>query len=190
MNGSGSTAPVASGPRRRCAHAFALTSALFICALLAAACSTPREYPRTEAGVQQLLQDFADDYIEDTDSVGIVVGAILPDDTELTAVSGRSDVLDPTKELTPDTIFPIGSLTKNMVFEMVTELERTGQVDLDTPLKDCPGLDLPRRSRHGRGRNRKRSSWSSSCRRGCLDSARGRSSAYTATPKRRRFLPP
>ena len=141
MNFSGSTAPADSGARQL-AHALVLTAAL-LCALFASACSTPREYPRTEAGVRQLLQDFADDYIDDTDSVGIVVGVILPEDTELVAVSGRSDVLDPAKELTSDTIFPIGSLTKNMVFEMVTELERTGQADLDTPLKDCSGLDLP-----------------------------------------------
>ena len=144
MNGSGLLTSEKSGSRfrRRAAHALALTAAL-LCALFAGACSTPREYPRTEAGVQQLLQDFADDYIRDTRSVGIVAGVILPDDTALTAVSGRSDVLDPEKTLMPGTIFPIGSLTKNMVFEMVTELERTGQVDLDTPLKDCPGLDLP-----------------------------------------------
>ena len=130
------------GLRLRIAPAFILAASV-LCGLFAAACSTPVEYPRTESGVRQLLQDFADDYIRDTDSVGIVAGVILPDDTALTAVSGQSDVLDPDKPLTPDTIFPIGSLTKNMVFEMVTELERTGQVDLDTPLKDCPGLDLP-----------------------------------------------
>ena len=114
-----------------------------LCILILTACATKKDYPRSEAGIQQLLQDFADDYIEDTNSVGIVAGVILPDDSELMAVSGRSDVLDPEKELSPDTIFPIGSLTKNLVLEMVRELERSGQVDLDTPLKDCPGLDLP-----------------------------------------------
>ena len=140
MNWSGSTAPTDSG--RVFAHAFALVAAA-VFVLFAAACSTPREYPRTEAGVRLLLQDFADEYVRDTRSVGIVAGVILPDDTSILAVSGRSDVLDPEKELSADTIFPIGSLTKNMVFEMAGELERTGQVDLDTQLKDCPGLDLP-----------------------------------------------
>ena len=130
MNFSGSTAAADFG--RRLAHVSAMAAAL-LCALFAAACSTPREYPRTEAGIRQLLQDFADDYIRDTRSVGIVASVILPDGAELTAVSGRSDMLDPEKELTPGTIFPIGSLTKNMVFEMVDELERTGQLDLDTP---------------------------------------------------------
>lgn len=142
MNFSLPAAPAVFRPLRRVLHALAL-AALILCALSSAACSTPREYPRTEAGVRQLLQDFADDYVRDTRSVGIVAGVILPDDSELIAVSGQSDVLDPEKELTPDTIFPIGSLTKNMVFEMVDELERTGQADLDTPLKNCPGLDLP-----------------------------------------------
>jgi len=112
--------------------------------LLLTACSTALpDYPRTADGVRQLLQDFADDYIRDTRSVGVVAGVILPDGTAFTAVSGRSDVLDPEKKLDDDTIFPIGSLTKNMVFAMVTELERQGRVDLDTPLKDCPGLGLP-----------------------------------------------
>ena len=141
LSGFSSTASACPGPRLRIAHLSILPAIL--CTVLFAACSSPREYPRTEAGVRQLLQDFADDYIRDTRSVGIVAGVILPDDTELTSVSGRSDVLEPEKQLAPDTIFPIGSLTKNMVFEMVDELERTGQVDLDTPLKDCPGLDLP-----------------------------------------------
>ena len=140
MNVSGSTDSIP--PRRRLARAIAPAAVAF-CALFAAACSTPREYPCTEDGVRQLLQDFADEYIEDTDSVGIIAGVILPDDSSLIAVSGQSDVLDPEKELSPDTIFPIGSLTKNMVFEMAGELERTGEVDFDTPLKDCPGLDLP-----------------------------------------------
>ena len=112
--------------------------------LLLTACSTALpDYPRTDDGVRQLLQDFADDYIRDTRSVGVVAGVILPDGTAFTAVSGRSDVLDPEKKLDDDTIFPIGSLTKNMVFAMVTELERQGRIDLDTPLKDCPGLELP-----------------------------------------------
>ena len=132
--------PAPHVPRGRRAGLFPFLTTV-LCVLLAA-CSTPREYPRTEAGARQLLQDFADDYIDDTRSVGIVAGAILPDETELFAVSGRSDVLDPEKKLTPDSIFPIGSLTKNMVFAMVRELEREG-LDLDTPLKDCPGLDLP-----------------------------------------------
>ena len=112
--------------------------------LLLTACSTALpDYPRTADGVRQLLQDFADDYIRDTRSVGVVAGVILPDGTAFTAVSGKSDVLDPEKVLDDDTIFPIGSLTKNMVFAMVTELERQGRIDLDTPLKDCPGLELP-----------------------------------------------
>lgn len=112
--------------------------------LLLTACSTtPPDYPRTDDGVRLLLQDFADDYIRDTRSVGVVAGVILPDGAAFTAVSGKSDVLDPEKVLDEDTIFPIGSLTKNMVFAMVTELERQGRIDLDTPLKDCPGLELP-----------------------------------------------
>lgn len=134
-------------PRPHAPSGFAAGRFLFLlpaafCLLIVTSCASEKEYPRSEAGIRQLLQDFADDYIEDTDSVGIVAGVILPDDSELVAVSGRSDVLDPEKELAPDTIFPIGSLTKNLVLEMVRELERTGQVDLDTPLKDCPGLDL------------------------------------------------
>ena len=111
--------------------------------LLTACSSTLPDYPRTDDGVRQLLQDFADDYIRDTRSVGVVAGVILPDGTAFTAVSGKSDVLDPEKKLDDDTIFPIGSLTKNMVFAMVTELERQDRIDLDTPLKDCPGLELP-----------------------------------------------
>ena len=121
--------------------------AAFLLALLAfvlAACSTtPPDYPRTADGVRQLLQDFADDYIRDTRSVGVVAGVVLPDDTAYMAFSGRSDVLDPEKVLDENTIFPIGSLTKNMVFAMVTELERQGRIDLDTPLKVCPELGLP-----------------------------------------------
>ena len=116
---------------------------LLLAVLLTSCASAPPEYPGTAEGVRQLLQDFADDYIRDTRSVGIVAGVILPDDTAFTAVSGKSDVLDPEKPLNEDSIFPIGSLTKNMVFAMVTELERRGRVDLDTPLKDCPGLELP-----------------------------------------------
>jgi len=136
------TDPVPGVPRGRRTGSFPLALAAAILCALFTACSTPREYPRTPAGAQQLLQDFADDYIEDTDSVGIVAGVILPDETELFAVSGQADVLDPEKQLTPDTIFPIGSLTKNMVFAMVQELEREG-LDLDIPLKDLDGLDLP-----------------------------------------------
>jgi len=137
---NGKPVPRILSRRRTGSLPFLLASAV-LC-LLFAACSTPREYPRTEAGVQQLLQDFADDYISDTRSVGIVAGVILPDETELAAVSGRADVLDPEKKLTPDTIFPIGSLTKNMVFAMVQELERQG-LDIDVKLKDLDGLDLP-----------------------------------------------
>ena len=127
--------------RRRTGLPQLVLLAAFLCALFSS-CSTPREYPRTTSGAQQLLQDFADDYIRDTRSVGIVAGVILPDETALFAVSGRADVLDPEKALTPDTIFPIGSLTKNMVLAMVQELEREG-LDIDVALKDLDGLDLP-----------------------------------------------
>lgn len=127
------------GRRFLAAFLFCLPAVLFL-----TACSTALpDYPRTDDGVRQLLQDFADDYIRDTRSVGVVAGVILPDGAAFTAVSGRSDVLDPEKVLADDTIFPIGSLTKNMVFAMVTELERQSRIDLDTPLKDCPGLELP-----------------------------------------------
>ncbi|MDD6337356.1 MAG: serine hydrolase [Lentisphaeria bacterium] len=125
------------GRRFLAAFLFCLPAVL----LLTACSSTLPDYPRSEEGVRQLLQDFADDYIRDTRSVGVVAGVILPDGAAFTAVSGRSDVLDPEKKLDADTIFPIGSLTKNMVFAMVTELERQGRIDLDTPLKDCPGLE-------------------------------------------------
>ena len=128
------------GRRLLAAFLFCLPAVLL---LLTACSTTPPDYPRTDDGVRLLLQDFADDYIRDTRSVGVVAGVILPDGAAFTAVSGKSDVLDPEKVLDEDTIFPIGSLTKNMVFAMVTELERQGRIDLDTPLKDCPGLELP-----------------------------------------------
>lgn len=132
--------PRGSCGRRTGLFPFLLVSAI-LCVLFTA-CSTPREYSRTTAGAQELLQDFADDYISDTRSVGIVAGVILPDENELFAVSGRADVLDPEKKLTADSIFPIGSLTKNMVFAMVQKLEREG-LDIDVKLKDLDGLDLP-----------------------------------------------
>jgi len=134
------TAAHEPGRRLLAAFLFCLPAVLL---LLTACSTTPQDYPRTDDGVRQLLQDFADDYIRDTRSVGVVAGVILPDGAAFTAVSGKSDVLDPEKVLDEDTIFPIGSLTKNMVFAMVTELERQGRIDLDTPLKDCPGLGLP-----------------------------------------------
>ena len=133
------TAAHEPGRRLLAAFLFCLPAVL----LLTACSTTPPDYPRTDDGVRQLLQDFADDYIRDTRSVGVVAGVILPDGAAFTAVSGKSDVLDPEKALDEDTIFPIGSLTKNMVFAMVTELERQGRIDLDTPLKGCPGLELP-----------------------------------------------
>ena len=137
------TAPSPSGISARWRGLLAASLLACLAVVLTACSSTPPDYPRTADGVRSLLQDFADDYIRDTRSVGIVAGAIMPDDTAFTAVSGRSDVLDPEKVLDEDSIFPIGSLTKNMVFAMVAELERQGRIDLDTALKDCPGLELP-----------------------------------------------
>ncbi len=110
---------------------------LFVVTLLVSSASLasaqPTARPDQEA-IQRLLAKRID---QQRRSVGIVVGIVTPEGTDIVSHGvtrrGASTPVDGA------TRFEIGSLTKVFTALLLTDLARTGEIDIDAPLSELIG---------------------------------------------------
>ncbi len=107
------------------------------------ACRTvvpPPPEVQSPANDRVLVEQFAQACVDDGNA-GVFVAVIFPDGHECVVTRGTSDFADPTKPLNEQSIFRIGSLTKNLVFLLAEELERQRKLDLEQSVWTTAGAD-------------------------------------------------
>ncbi len=88
----------------------------------------------------QAIQTLLADRIDQGRGVGLVVCIVTPDDTDIVSrgVTHRGD----TTPVGGATRFEIGSLTKVFTALLLSDLARTGEIDLDAPLSELLGVEV------------------------------------------------
>lgn len=80
---------------------------------------------------QHELQTMLDDVVDDHEAVGAAAGVLVGDEI-VTAAAGLANK-DTGREVTPDTLFQIGSVTKVYTATLTMQLVDDGLIDLDEP---------------------------------------------------------
>ncbi len=98
-----------------------------------------------DAALAARLQGAVDDARERVPVPGLSVAIRLPTGELWTGVSGLAS-LRPAREITPDTVFAVASITKTFVTALILQLAEEGALSLDDPLADYLP-DFPRAGR-------------------------------------------
>ena len=105
--------------------------ALLVCALTADAATTLRDPKQALAG----LGAFIERELQSQKIPGAAVAVIVNDEVVLLEGYGWRDAAG-RKPVTPDTIFPIASITKQFTVASLGTLARQGKLDWDKPVRD------------------------------------------------------
>lgn len=101
--------------------------------------------PTIDAALSMRLQAAVDDARERVPVPGLSVAIRLPTGELWTGVSGLAS-LRPEREVTPETVFAVASITKTFVTALILQLAEEGTLSLDDPLADYLP-DFPRADR-------------------------------------------